>query len=118
MMPGKEDSTRCTAAETLAEGPAAEGTGDAAQQLPQVPQGRFSAIMGERRLHVVRNEADGKGNLSRPAPCPGRPGMLDRALLERIGAILRDSFADIEQEPLPERLSKLVEALRTQEKHR
>jgi len=117
-MPGKEDSTRCTAAETLAEGALAEGIGDAAQQLQQVPQEHFSAIIGEQRLHLVRNAADGKGNLSRPAPGPARAGMLDRALQERIGAILRDSFADIEQEPLPERLSKLVEALRTQEKRR
>jgi hypothetical protein len=43
--------------------------------------------------------------------------MLDRSLQERIGAILRESFADIEQEPLPERLSKLIEALHREEKH-
>jgi hypothetical protein len=44
--------------------------------------------------------------------------MLDRSLQERIGAILRESFADIEQAPLPERLSKLIEALHREEKRR
>ena len=43
-------------------------------------------------------------------------GMLDRSLQQRIGAILRDSFNDIEREPLPERLTKLLEALRAREK--
>jgi hypothetical protein len=31
---------------------------------------------------------------------------------------LRESIADIEKEPLPERLSKLIEALHREEKHR
>ena len=114
-MPGKEDSTRGTAAEAVAEGAVA----DRHEQPLQGPRTRLSVIMGERRLHLVRNEADRKGSWGRPASRPAKgAGMLDRALQERIGAILRDSFADIEQEPLPERLSKLVEALRTQEKRR
>src|SRR5262245_45493263 len=45
-------------------------------------------------------------------------GMLDRSLQQRIGEILRESFSDIEQEPLPERLNKLVQALRARETRR
>jgi hypothetical protein len=44
--------------------------------------------------------------------------MLDRAQQERIGAALRESFADIEKEPLPNRLSKLIDALHLEEKRR
>jgi hypothetical protein len=43
-------------------------------------------------------------------------GYLDRALQARIGGILRDSFTDIEREPLPERLQELVKALQAGEK--
>lgn len=41
-----------------------------------------------------------------------RGGYLDRTLQARIGSILRDSFADIEREPLPERLQELIKALK------
>lgn len=45
-------------------------------------------------------------------------GYLDRSLQARIGSILRDSFTDIEREPLPERLQELVKALQAGEKPR
>ncbi len=45
-------------------------------------------------------------------------GYLDRALQARIGSILRDSFTDIEREPLPERLQELVKALQDGDKPR
>jgi hypothetical protein len=45
-------------------------------------------------------------------------GYLDRALQARIGSILRDSFTDIEREPLPERLEELIKALQAGDKPR
>jgi hypothetical protein len=80
-----------------------------------------AAVVTERRLQLVRNEHYREAS-TRSGPPSQRPGkrtvMLDRSLQERIGAILRDSFADIEQAPLPERLSKLIEALHREEKRR
>jgi hypothetical protein len=66
------------------------------------------------------NELDGQPNMQMEQPSERRrrktAGMLDRSLQQRIGAILRDSFTDIEREPLPERLIKLMEALRARER--
>jgi hypothetical protein len=41
---------------------------------------------------------------------------LNRSLQARIGSVLRDSFNDIEREPLPERLEDLVKQLQAGEK--
>jgi hypothetical protein len=116
-MSGKDDTTRQTAP-----GGAADATETAGQPEP--------AAAG-RRLHVVKlanwdNLADNlggqlSGQLNMPtAPLSERgprktAGTLDRSLQQRIGAILRDSFTDIEREPLPEQLTKLMEALRALE---
>jgi hypothetical protein len=120
-MSGKDDTTRQTAP-----GGAADATETASQPEP--------AAAG-RRLHVVKlanvdnladNLADNlggqlSGQLNMPtAPLSERgprktAGTLDRSLQQRIGAILRDSFTDIEREPLPEQLTKLMEALRALE---
>jgi len=54
---------------------------------------------------------------ARPQEQP-KGGYLDRALQARIGSILRDSFTDIEREPLPERLQELVKALQDGDKPR
>jgi hypothetical protein len=43
---------------------------------------------------------------------------LDRSLQARIGSVLRESFTDIEREPLPERLQDLMKELRAGEKGR
>lgn len=42
--------------------------------------------------------------------------MLDRELQFKIGQMLRDIFSDVAQEPVPERLIKLLEALETRER--
>ena len=80
-----------------------------------------AAVVTERRLQLVRSEHYREAS-TRSGPPSQRAGkrtvMLDRSLQERIGAILRESFADIEQAPLPERLSKLIEALHREEKRR
>jgi len=79
-----------------------------------------TAVIAERRLQLVRNEhyREASTRSGPPAQRAKRTVMLDRSLQERIGAILRESFADIEQAPLPERLSKLIEALHREEKRR
>src|SRR5262245_54178574 len=43
---------------------------------------------------------------------------LDRSLQARIGSVLRESFNDIEREPLPERLQDLIDELQAGEKGR
>jgi len=127
-MAGKEDPTRYTAAQE-----AAEEVGEANPQ-DGPPRRAVGALGTEGRLRLVRADRDPKdvkesadvteGKEHMDGRLPSRraggkgAGMLDRSLQERIGAILRDSFADIEQEPLPERLTKLIEALHREEKRR
>jgi hypothetical protein len=43
--------------------------------------------------------------------------MLDRSVQVQIGRMLRDVFADVADEPVPERFVKLLEALEVKEKH-
>ena len=45
-------------------------------------------------------------------------GLLDRSVQAQIGRMLRDVFADIAEEPVPERFVKLLEILEAQEKGR
>jgi Anti-sigma factor NepR len=60
-----------------------------------------------------------KSRSSSPAPAPAKVnGMLDRELQGKIGRMLRDIFSDVAQEPVPERLVKLLEALEAREKGR
>jgi hypothetical protein len=113
-MAGKDDSTRQTAP-----GGAVETT-ETAGALP-VPQTQRVRATAAQRLRVVRQEDNVDGQLHAQAgPTLERSrktaGALDRSLQQRIGAILRDSFTDIEREPLPEHLTKLMEALRAQER--
>jgi hypothetical protein len=44
--------------------------------------------------------------------------VLDRSLQKRIGSALRESFASIEQEALPEHLQDLIKALQAKEQSR
>jgi hypothetical protein len=145
-MSGKKDSTPYTTAAVVAgaSGPArgeargeprAESRGDRRGHglsdglLDGLSEGhsrgrggsQAAAVVTERRLQLVRNEHYREAS-TQSGPPSQRAGkrtvMLDRSLQERIGAILRESFADIEQAPLPERLSKLIEALPREEKRR
>ena len=43
-------------------------------------------------------------------------GMLDRSVQVQIGRMLRDVFADVAEEPVPDRFVKLLEALEAKEK--
>lgn len=46
------------------------------------------------------------------------PGMIDRSLQAQLGRQLRAIFEGIEEEPVPERFVKLLEALEAREKQR
>jgi hypothetical protein len=123
-MSGKKDSTPYTTAGAVAgvSGPArGEARGEPRAQSRGHGVSQEAAVATERRLQLVRNEHYREAS-TRSGPPSQRAGkrtvMLDRSLQERIGAILRESFADIEQAPLPERLSKLIEALHREEKRR
>jgi hypothetical protein len=140
-MSGKKDSTPYTATGAVANarGPARgeardepRGHGHSVGHSPGHSGGHSSgdaggragaphtAVIAPRRLQLVRNErGEASTRFGQPSQRAGkRTVMLDRSLQERIGATLRESFADIEQEPLPERLSKLIEALHREEKRR
>ena len=102
-------------------GHSAEHSGGHASGHAGVRAAQATAIVAARRLQLVRNDRYREAS-TRSGPPSQRAGkrtvMLDRSLQERIGAILRESFTDVEQEPLPERLSKLIEALHREEKRR
>jgi hypothetical protein len=141
-MSGEKDSTRQTAPGGIAEAAGLESTPQArGSAVPQAHNSdargsdlmrssdlrssglRSSDIMNEiseQTSDPIRNTgAKGGGKAGqRPAGGSRPPRMLDRAQQERIGAALRESFADIEKEPIPERLSKLIDALHQEEKRR
>ena len=74
------------------------------------------------RLETVNEEDGDKRNVDTDQQTPrranARGAILDRSLQARIGEILRESFKDIEREPLPEHLVELMEALKTKESGR
>jgi anti-sigma factor NepR-like protein len=75
------------------------------------------------RLRIVYNRDAQEGahimKSRSSSPPPAKPnGMLDRELQGKIGRMLRDIFSDVAQEPVPERLVKLLEALEAREKGR
>ena len=139
-MSGKKDSTPYTAAGAVAgasvpargeargepradsRGDRRHGHSDGHSEAHSSGRGgsQTAAVVTERRLQLVRNEhyREASTRSGPPSQRAKRTVMLDRSLQERIGAILRESFADIEQEPLPDRLSKLMEALHREEKRR
>jgi Anti-sigma factor NepR len=81
-----------------------------------------------RHLYIVHSvdvpacsTRDQSQSVVRPRPVPATPyskanGMLDRGLQGQIGRMLRDVFADVAHEPVPERFVKLLEALGAKEK--
>lgn len=53
----------------------------------------------------------------KPPPADTTRGILDRSVQVQIGRMLRDVFADVADEPVPDRFIKLLEALEAKEKH-
>ena len=75
--------------------------------------------MSQTQSTPTKDNSQANMQTGQPSEDPHKAvGMLERSIQQRIGSILRESFTDIEQEALPERLAKLMEALRAQEKRR
>jgi anti-sigma factor NepR-like protein len=75
------------------------------------------------KLRIVYNKDAQQGahtmNPRPPSPPADEPkATLDRELQTKIGRMLRDIFSDVAQEPIPERLVKLLEALGEKERDR
>jgi hypothetical protein len=84
------------------------------------PEPLAQPVTTERRLYIVHshNNEEGTGlgfNGLGPGSRRGR-GMLDRAQQARLGKLLRAIFSDTEEEVVPERFVKLLEALEAREK--
>jgi Anti-sigma factor NepR len=54
---------------------------------------------------------------NKPPPADTSHGILGRSVQVQIGRMLRDVFADVADEPVPDRFIKLLEALEAKEKH-
>jgi hypothetical protein len=71
------------------------------------------------KLHVAYTKPECRTKMQPRGPSQERypsHGMVDRSLQAQIGRQLRAIFADIAQEPVPERFIKLLEALEAREK--
>ena len=75
------------------------------------------AVVGSRHLHLVHSVApQGPSIMKSPPMRQGeRNGRLDRSVQVQIGRLLRDVFADVAEEPVPERFVMLLEALQSKE---
>ena len=91
-----------------------------ARGLASTPEAEQAGRDNPPLADAASSEAAPSAQDSSDARLPEQPkgGYLDRSMQARIGSILRDSFADIEREPLPERLQELVKALQADDKPR
>lgn len=88
---------------------------DDTQELRREQSG---SVLGSRHLYLVHSAvASGGLPVVKSAPTgQGRPnGRLDRSVQVQIGRLLRDVFADVAEEPVPERFVTLLEALQAKE---
>jgi hypothetical protein len=87
---------------------------DDKQELRREQEG---AVTGSRHLYLVYS-ADASEGLPVVKSAPtgqSRNGRLDRSVQVQIGRLLRDAFADVAEEPVPERFVALLEALQAKE---
>lgn len=106
-----------------AEGPQCASADDD-KPLPQ--EMKSSGELNQSHLRIVHN-AERLRDPSPAAMSPSDrrrqssdrpPGMLDRTVQAQIGRLLRDVFADVAAEPVPERFVTLLAELETREKPR
>jgi hypothetical protein len=100
-------------------------TGDVAQgalnECSLSPEGSkhlrlaYSAGEAESVAMIVQMRS---GNGTGWGPSNGQRGLLDRTIQAQIGRMLRDLFSDAADEPVPERFTRLLEALEAEEKRR
>jgi hypothetical protein len=77
------------------------------------PMGRKQA-----RCHRTEKEQEDLSGMQRTHSQSQQPEGLDRSLQAQLGRQLRAIFEDIEEEPVPERFVRLLEALEAREKQR
>jgi hypothetical protein len=85
-------------------------------QSEQPQQSRTS--MKQSKPYLAHSRSDEELSASVRAPRQSdarRAGMLDRSLQAQLGRQLRAIFSDVEEEPIPERFIKLLEALKDRE---
>jgi Anti-sigma factor NepR len=77
-------------------------------------------VGGRASKHVgAEGEMETSPDMQRPRPDDTQtPGMIDRSLQAQLGRQLRAIFEGIEEEPVPERFVRLLEALEAREKQR
>jgi hypothetical protein len=78
-------------------------------------------VVGPRHLYLIRSAIPPQGSSimkSPPTSQGARNGRLDRSVQVQIGRLLRDVFADVAEEPVPERFVVLLEALQSKEQQR
>ena len=94
--------------------------GEAVKDDRLSPPRSSNQALPSRHLYIVHS-ADAPGHPPlmerRPTAQFGRSqGMLDRSVQGQIGRMLRDVFADVAEDPVPDRFVKLLEALEAKEK--
>ena len=100
---------------------AREGKTDKDDRSPLSPGRSSTQPLPSRHLYIIHStDAPGHPSLMarHPPALRGRrsQGMLDRSVQGQIGRMLRDVFADVAEDPVPDRFVKLLEALEAKEK--
>ena len=111
-MAGKNGSTKFTAPmeveQTARSGREPQHQGAGAMECEHQPEGEEHSPPQSETMNP-----QGESNDLRPPR-----GMLDRSMQAQLGRQLRSIFADIANEPVPDRFVRLLEALEAKEKHR
>lgn len=102
-------------AENASAGRSDPGHPDDTQELRRE---QSAAVRGARHLYLIHSTVapHDSFNMKSPPTSHGKPnGRLDRSVQVQIGRLLRDVFADVAEEPVPERFVMLLEALQAKE---
>ena len=95
-----------------AETEAGEGAASRLQVRHSMPKKRAGYVGKQREMPTTPDMHHAHSNDSPPQ------GMIDRSLQAQLGRQLRAIFEGIEEEPVPERFVRLLEALEAREKQR
>ena len=113
-MAEKDSSTRLSAPAATQQAATQEAGRD-----DQPKKSRQATNVDEPHLAHSNNDQEREQSMEPPRPSDLRNvprGMLDRSLQAQLGRQLRAIFSDVEQEPVPDRFIKLLEALEAREK--
>ncbi|HJU33005.1 MAG TPA: NepR family anti-sigma factor [Hyphomicrobiaceae bacterium] len=97
-------------------------TAEAGEKTEAEHRQKSRKSMKENKPYLAHSKSDWERQAdtrSRPSDVCGTPrGLLDRSLQAQLGRQLRAIFSDVEQEPIPDRFIRLLEALEKREKGR